>query len=144
MNRKIRFVALTGIVVLLLAGLSACAAPEPAGLTDEQVSAVTENALLALNEGDYARFTQDFSDQMIAALPEAKFDQLRDLLQTTSGNYLSIGTPVLTNAQGFATYRFPCQFDLEEVTVTITFTIGGDKVEGLFFTSPNLRSSGGQ
>jgi hypothetical protein len=80
---------------------------------------------------------------MTAAFTEDQFNQLRDLLQTSSGNYLSIGTPTLSNAQGYVIYQFPCQFDREEVTVTITFAIGGDKVEGLFFTSPNLRSSGG-
>jgi hypothetical protein len=133
------FAVLAGALVIL----SACAAPQPAGLTDEQVSALTENALTALNEGDYARFTQDFSGEMLAAIPEEQFVQLRDMVQASSGDFISIGKPTMTNAQGYAVYRFPCQFDLEEVTVTITFKINGDKVEGLFFDSPNLRSAGG-
>jgi hypothetical protein len=144
MNKNNKLIRCLGLVALLLAALSACAAPQPAGLTDEQVSAVTDNVLEALNDNDYARFTQDFSQEMLAAFSEDQFTQLRDLLQTSSGNYLSIGAPTLSNAQGYVIYQFPCQFDREEVTVTITFKIGGDKVEGLFFTSPNLRSSGGQ
>ncbi len=143
MNKMIRFTSLVGLIVFILAGASACAAPQPAGLTDEQVSAVTENILQAMNDNDYASFTQDFSGQMIAAFTEDQFNQLRDLLQTSSGSYVSIGKPTLSNAQGYVIYQFPCQFDREEVTVTITFAIDGDKVEGLFFTSPNLRGSGG-
>jgi len=145
MNKMTRFVSMAGLALLGLVMVSACTAPvlKPAGLTDEQVSTLTENVLQALNDNDYSGFTQDFSDAMKAAFSQDKFTQLRDLLQRTSGNYVSIGKPALSNAQGYATYQFPCQFDREEVTVTITFKIGGDKVEGLFFTSPNLRSSGG-
>lgn len=144
MNKSTRFFSIAALAMLVLGALSSCAAPQPAGLSDAQISGVTENVLQALNENDYARFIQDFSDEMKAAFSEAQFIQLRDLLQTTSGSYLSLGEPSLSNAQGYVVYRFPCQFDLEEVIVTITFKIGGEQVEGLFFTSPNLRSSGGQ
>jgi hypothetical protein len=131
------------LALALLLGLNACTPPQPAGLTDDQVRAVAGNLLQAINQNDYAAFLQDLSAEMVAAFPEEQFQQLRELLQKTSGNYLSLGQPTLSNTQGYVIYQFPCQYDLEEVTVTITFKIGGNQVEGLFFTSPNLRNSGG-
>lgn len=132
---------LPALAALLLLVLSGCAAPQPAGLTDAQVSALTGNILQALDENDYPLFVQDFSDPMLAAFPEDQFTLLRDMLQAASGDFVSVGEANLSNAQGYAVYRLSCQYELETVTVTITFTIGGDKVEGLFFTSPNLRKA---
>jgi hypothetical protein len=48
-------------------------------------------------------------------------------------------SPSLSNNQGYAVYRFPCKYANETVTVTITFVIGGQEVEGLWFDSANLR-----
>lgn len=39
----------------------------------------------------------------------------------------------------YAIYRLTCTYDLESVIVTVTFKVDGDKVEGLFFDSTNLR-----
>ncbi len=61
------------------------------------------------------------------------------MLQTASGKYVSIDKPTLTNNQGYAVYRFPAKYENETVYVTITFLVGGHKVEGLFFNSVNLR-----
>jgi hypothetical protein len=130
------------IVLSLVIATSGCAKPQPAGLTDEQVGTMTANILQAIDANDYQKFTQDMSDAMKSAFPEAQFTQLRDLLQTTSGNFVSIGKPTLLNQNGYAIYRFPCKFDKEDVIVTVTFPIGGTKVDGLFFDSTNIRSAG--
>jgi hypothetical protein len=130
------FLALTMIIAT-----SGCAKPQPASLTDEQVGTAVENILTAINNNDYQKFTQDFSDQMISAFPEVQFKQTRDLLQQASGNYVSMGIPTLLNQNGYTLYRIPCKYEKEDVIVTITFAIGGDKVEGLFFDSTNLRSA---
>jgi hypothetical protein len=131
-------------VVSLLIALSilatGCAAPKPAGLTDEQLTDVSENILQSINTNDYQKFVQDFSDQMKTAFTEDQFNQMRDLLKA-SGNYLSQDAPSLSNNQGYAVYRFPCKYENENVYVTITFLIDGHKVEGLFFDSNNLRKA---
>lgn len=121
-----------------LVALSGCSAPQPAGLTDEQLTSVIENVLRSLNEDDYDKFIQDFSEPMINAFTPKSFADLRNMLQETSGNFVSLGELRLSNRQSYAIYQIPCQYELETVTVTITFVIDGDKVEGLFFTSPNL------
>lgn len=121
--------------------LSACSAlqPQPSALSTEQVGQVVENILLAIDAGDYEKFSVDFSDTMKSALPEDKFLELREMLQTSSGKYASCAAPNLLNNQGYAVYRFLCKFEKEDVTVTVTFKIDGDKVDGLFFDSTNLR-----
>jgi hypothetical protein len=121
--------------------ISGCSAPKPAALNQTQVSAVTDSILKALDARDYQQFHQDFSDQMNSAFTQAQFDHLHDLLQGASGTYESLGSPSLSNNQGYAVYRFPAKYTKETVYVTVTFLIGGTKVEGLFMDSLNLRKS---
>lgn len=141
MKKKQKVIALAFFALTLVFAISACAKPQPAGLTDAQVETVAENILQAINAGDYQKFTQEFSDAMISAFPESQFTQLRDLIQKASGNYISMSTPTLLNQNGYAVYRIPCKYEKEDVMVTITFAVGGDKVDGLFFDSTNLRSA---
>ena len=140
MNKHVTLITLPAIILVLLV-TSGCSAPKPAGLTDQQVASVTENILKAINVNDYQKFTRDFSDKMNSVFTQAQFDNLRTLLQTTSGSYLSLGTPSLTNSQGYAVYRTPAKYTDETVYVTITFLVGGQKVEGLFFDSVALRKA---
>ena len=135
---KTIFTALVAFLLVTAFLLTGCQA-QPAALTDDEVVQVTGQILTALNEGDYAAFTQDFSDEMLADFPEARFAALRDMLQEASGNYVSCGEPALSSRSGYAPYRLTCQFDLEDVVVTISFKVDGSRVEGLFFDSPNLR-----
>jgi hypothetical protein len=133
---------LTTLIALFLVAaflLTGCQA-KPAALSNEEVVQLTGQILTALNDGDYAAFTQDFSDEMLAAFPEDQFTALGTLLQETSGNYVSCGEPSISNNGGYASYRLTCPFDLEDVVVTIVFKVDGDRVEGLFFDSPNLRA----
>jgi hypothetical protein len=113
--------------------------PKPSALSDEQVGELAENILVAINQGDHQAFMRDFSDQMKEAFPESEFIKLRELLQSESGAYLSRSAPDLVNQQGFAVYNLTCEYEKEKVTVRLVFSIDGDKVEGLFFDSANLR-----
>ena len=137
MKEKTATIAMV-VSVLLLTG---CQAPKPAALSDEQVVQTADNFMQATQAGDYPAASRDFSDPMKSAYTEAQFNQLRDLLREASGNYTSCAgaQPSLSNNQGYAVYRLTCKFEKESVVITITFTVGGDKVEGLFFDSVNLR-----
>jgi hypothetical protein len=137
---KTRLYSVVSLLVALSMLATGCAAPKPAGLSDQQVTSMTENILQSINANDYQIFVQDFSDQMKTAFTEDQFNQMRDLL-TASGKYVSQDAPSLSNNQGYAVYRFPCKYENENVYVTITFLIGGQKVEGLFFDSNNLRKA---
>lgn len=141
MKKTQTFVTLAFLALTLVFAVSGCAKPQPAGLTEVQVGSAVENILQSINANDQQKFIQDLSDAMINAFPESEFAKLRDMIQKTSGNYISMGTPTLLNQNGYAVYRFPCKFEKENVIVTVTFPIGGTKVDGLFFDSTNLRSA---
>ncbi len=129
------------LIVVILALTSGCAKPKPAGLSDDQLTAVTENALRGLDANDFTQFTRDFSDQMNAAFSQEQFTSLRSMLQTASGQFVSVDKPTnLTNNGGYALYRFPAKYERETVYVTLSFLVGGEKVEGLWVDSSNLRN----
>jgi hypothetical protein len=140
MNKLVKLIPFFALILVLLM-TSGCSAPKPAGLTDEQIVSVTENTLKAIDAKDYQKFTQDFSDKMNSVFTQAQFDNLCSLLQKASGSYISLGTPSLSNNQGYAVYRFPAKYANETVYVTITFLVGGQKIEGLFFDSAALRKA---
>jgi Protein of unknown function (DUF3887) len=140
MHKIKRLIPISAILLIFLL-TSGCSTPKPAGLTDQQLASVTENTLKAIDAKDYQQLTRDFSDKMKSAFTPAQFNQLCDLLQAASGSYISLGTPSLTNNQGYAVYRFPAKYTNETVYVTITFLVSGQKVEGLFFDSVNLRKT---
>jgi hypothetical protein len=139
MKVKAKFLSVSVVSLALLAGLSGCLPAQKAGLSDQQVASITENILKALDQNNYPAFTHDFSPQMKAAFTQVKFSQLRTMLSNASGNFFYMDEPGISNKQGYAVYRFPTKYADETVTVTITFVIGGQEVEGLFFDSANLR-----
>jgi hypothetical protein len=141
MNSHQKFLSVSAMVLVMLVGLSGCLPFQKAGLTDQQVASMTENILKALDQNNYPSFTHDFSPQMKSAFTQAKFSQLRSMLYNASGNFIYMDEPSLSNNQGYAIYRFPSKYANETVTVTITFVIGGQEVEGLFFDSVNLRKA---
>ena len=138
MNKTIKNIAILTLALILVV-TSGCSAPKSAGLTDQEVTSLTANMLQALDANDYPRFSQDFSEQMGAVFTQDEFTKVQAMLHTASGKYVDISAPTLTNNQGFAIYRIPAKYENEIVYVTITFLVGGNKVEGLFFDSVNLR-----
>ena len=139
MKENAKSLAVVALGLALLASLSGCLPAQKAGLSDQQVASVTENILKALNDNTYPAFTHDFSPQMKSAFTQEKFSQLRTMLYNASGKLIYMDAPSISNNQGYAIYRFPSKYNNETVTVTITFVIGGQEVEGLFFDSANLR-----
>lgn len=126
------------LALIMAFSLTGCQA-EASALSDEQVMQVTVNILTAINEENHQSFIKDFSSGMAAAFAEEQFVELRDMLQESSGNYVSCQKPTFFNNSVYTVYRLICVFDREDVVVSVVFQIGGDKVEGLYFDSPNLR-----
>jgi len=140
MKRKIP-AALLVVMLFTTMFLAACQSPKPAALSNEQVVELVDNTLKAIDAGDYQAFTRDFSVEMNNTFSVAQFTSLADLLHNASGNYVSCADsqPAISNNQGYATYRLTCTYELEGVIVTVTFKVDGDRIEGLFFDSTNLR-----
>jgi hypothetical protein len=137
---RTKLYSIIGLLIALSILTTGCAAPKPAALTDDEVLAIAQNALTALDTNDYNAFTRDYSPNMLAAYSEEQFSQLRDLLQPASGKFVSTGKLSLSNNQGYAVYRIICKYEQEDVVVTVTFKIDGKRIEGFFFDSPNLRT----
>ena len=138
---KTKLYSVVGLLIALSILGTGCAAPKPAALTDEEVTTIAANILMALDANDYAAFSRNFSPDMLAAFSETQFTQTRDMLQSSSGKYVSTGKLSLSNNQGYAVYRIICTYEKENVVVTIVFKVDGKQVEGLFFDSPNLRTA---
>ena len=134
----------TLLTLLIMTGLllTGCQPLKPASLSNDQVVQAVDHVLSSVNSSDYQGFIVDFSDAMKTGFPQAQFTSLHGTLQNASGNYVSCGQPTLTNSQGYAVYRLNCKFDRENVLVTVTYQTAGNKIEGLFFDSTNLRKLG--
>ena len=137
---KTKLVSIVSLLIALSILATGCAAPKPAALTDDEVLVITHNALTALDVNEYTAFTRDYSPDMQTAFSENQFTQLRDMLQSASGKFVSTGKVSLSNNQGYAVYRIICKYELEDVVVTVAFKIDGKQIEGFFFDSPNLRT----
>jgi hypothetical protein len=134
---KLIFTFLIAVTLLV----SGCTSANPSALSDEQVLAAATRLLTAIDENNYEGFIADLSADMLTAFPEAEFSNLRDMLQSASGTFVSVDELELTNNQDYAVYRIRCSYSLEDVMVTLVFKVDGTQVEGLYFDSTNLRSA---
>lgn len=86
--RKI-VISILPVVALFLLAIPVVAAP--VGTSDQQVKAVAEpildNLLAAFNQGNYAQYSKDFDDTLREAMPEKKFQQVREELLKKLGKF---------------------------------------------------------
>ncbi len=145
-NTKLFYIMTLFLMLALVFQVSCSLEAKPQGTpaaTDQQAKGMLENTLTAINDGNYTSFTADFSDQMKKTFTETRFTQVRDLVTNASGKFISAGDGELKAAgsPGSVAYVFTCKYEKEDVKVTLVYKIGGDKIEGLFFDSPNIRKA---
>ena len=103
---------------------------------------IAENILQSLNNNDYQGLIRDFSEEMIHATPTEEFINLRELLDSKVGAYIS-KTPgrVVRDGEYIAVFYTACFENEDEVTVRVVFKEDDEthKVYGLWFDSPKLR-----
>ncbi len=138
----------TTLVLILLASLTltalaACGPQATAAVSEADVTTLAEEKMQALNDGDYATFTADFSDVLVGAIPEDSFQDLRETILGASGRFESVTGLRLTNAKtpGYVNYSITCQFEEEEVLLTLVYAVDGEQVEGIFFNAPKLNQA---
>ncbi len=139
----VRRVRRAAAVVLLLAlagcgpalGGAAQDGPLSPSLSEEQVTAMAENALLAYNQGDYAAWSRDWSNTMKGAITADDFAAFRDLNLPATGQYQSIVDVEATPAQTRGFVRWVVTAEFENTPVEISFVIPetGDQIEGINF-----------
>lgn len=104
---------------------------------------IAENILQTINTGDYQKHIKDYSQEMIEATPPEAFTDLRDLLLSQVGKYIS-KTPEKVERKGeYIRVTYIAKFEEENVTVRVVFKEDDEthQVYGLWFDSPKLRAA---
>ena len=104
---------------------------------------VTEQILVAMNEDDYAIYSEDFDQTMKNAMSEAVFDETNAVIRSKIGDYVSKEFWKAESKDQYMIVYYKAKFTDEpaDVTAKVVFQeINGEmKVSGLWFDSPELR-----
>ncbi len=99
---------------------------------------ITENILVAMNNGDYASFSQDFDETMKKELSEALFPDFLAAVNGSVSNYV-VGSKKINGVNienNLTTATYTADFEgLEDVTVSVNYQKINNKmtVVGLYF-----------
>lgn len=123
--------------------LTACGPRGSAAVSEEYIADLAERKMQAVNSGDYDAFIEDFSDPLKEAITEERFLDLRETILAASGQFDSIISSRVANArtQGYLNYIYNCQFEEENVLLTLVYALDGDKIEGIFFSGTKLNQA---
>ena len=137
------------IFVLMLAGLlasllSACGGAQETVLNGEEKDAVlafseakTDNLMLGLKAGDFAGFSQNFSPDMLNAMPQGEFEKLKKDRDDKLGAYVSRQVNQVTQSQSgeYVAVVYDAVFEKEKaVTMRVVFRAEEPhEVSGLWF-----------
>jgi hypothetical protein len=128
-------IKLTTLFVLLIVAVivSACgSAPAETGevtsvFTEAEATAIAENALHALNAGDYAAWSRDWDDALKGAIHEEAFLQYREQALAQTGQFQSILSAEMAPSKRADSVRwiFTCQFEKAKVRFIMAFPKDG-------------------
>lgn len=106
---------------------------------------MTENILLAMNEDDYARFSQDFDEQMKKAFDEKQYNNTIPAIKAKIGQYLSKEFIGAENKDGLTVVMYKAKFSQESSDVIIRSAFsdrnGKKLIAGFWLDSPKLRGN---
>jgi len=104
---------------------------------------ITENILSAMNEDNYAKYSEHFDQAMKNAIPEAAFKETNTAIKEKIGNYTSKEIQKAEKKDQYTVTYYKAKFTEEtnDVIVKVVFSESNGKmyVSGLFLDSPNLR-----
>ena len=97
--------------------------------------AKTDNLLAGMNANDYAAFSQDFDQEMLAAIPQSAFETLKADRDATLGLYVSRTVNTVVQSGEFYAVVYDAVFEKDEaVTVRVVFRVAEPhQVSGLWF-----------
>lgn len=114
---------------------------------EERDAAVTlaeplaENIFVAMNEGDYTKFSRDFNENMIKALKEQNFNEMKQTFDDRIGLYQSREVTNVQRVDQVYVITYTAVFE-KESDVSINLSVSETdppQVAGLWFDSPKLR-----
>lgn len=139
---KTKFTTL--FVLLIVAVLVAACGGTPASdgevtsaLTEAEATAIAENALNALNTGDYAAWSRDWDNDLKGAINEEAFLQFREQALGQVGQFQSILSAEMAPSPRADSVRwvFTCQFEKAKVRFIMAFPKDG-KLANTVTTEP--------
>lgn len=117
--------------------VAACGAPNTdveSPISEDQAIEMAEDALQALNDGDYA----GWSETMKSAIDEQAFRALREQVQAQLGDYVAIksamGGP--GESPGFFRWTFQVEFEQSDYGMWFGFKQGSPLIEGVQLEEP--------
>ena len=129
--------------LILVTAISGCAAQPSAEETQKYADPMTENILLAMNDDNYPRFSQDFDEQMRNGLSEANYKSTIPAIKAKIGKYVSKRFVSVEKKDGYIVVIYKAVFSLETGDVIVR-TVFSDKdgkkyISGFWLDSPKLR-----
>ncbi len=134
---------LLGVCGVLLVAGCVPGVPQLEGAERDAVLAyaepATDNMLAGLEAGDYAQFSRDMSPEMLAAMTEARFSELRATLENKVGAYVSRQVTSVEDVDDFIAVNYDARYENEEhVSIRVVFD-QDRRISGLWLDSPKLR-----
>lgn len=135
---------LTSLILLIL--LPGCWAQQnPLDEVTEYADSMTENILVAMNEDDYSRFSQEFDEQMKMGLDEATYYNTIPGMKSKIGQYITKELVAVEKKDQFIVVTYKAKFSEEsgDVIIRSVFSdINGKKyISGFWMDSKKLRGN---
>ena len=137
-EKKVSILFLVAFLFSLLAGCGS----QATALTEEDQDAVlafsegkTDNLLTGMNANDYAAFSRDFDQDMLDAMSQTQFAELKKDRDAKLGLYVSREVHSVTQTGDFYTVNYDAKFEKDDaVTIRVVFRIAEPhQVSGLWF-----------
>ena len=137
-EKKVGILFLVAFLFSLLAGCGS----QATSLTEEDKEVVlafsegkTDNLLTGMNAKDYVAFSKDFDQDMLDAMSQTQFAELKKDRDAKLGLYVSREVHSVTQTGDFYTVNYDAKFEKDDaVTIRVVFRIAEPhQVSGLWF-----------
>jgi PBP1b-binding outer membrane lipoprotein LpoB len=131
-DRYIIIAALAAVIMLSTGCVSGGAPSQPA---TDAANVTVDRMLKAVDDGDYAAFTQNFSAPMKSAVSQDRFNLIKTNMSELYGKYVSrTPAPSASIYQGYDRFIYDCQYEKSKVTITLVMNPTDVwAVEGFFY-----------
>jgi hypothetical protein len=131
----VSLLSLIALLILTACGSTSRSTPPTSQLTETEATAIAENALRAINSGDFAAYSHDWSAAMKAGISENAFQSWRQQVLGSAGSFQHIEKAELVAGRtpGIVRWRFTCDFEKARIQYDLSFKQEGEQIEGVFF-----------
>lgn len=98
-----------------------------------KLTAIVENAMQGLADGDYVAWSRDWSETMKSAIPEKTFLDYRSQVTAQYGRFVSIESVTVEpgRKQGYVRWAAVCNFENGRIKFNFSFENDGRLIEGV-------------